>query len=62
MSTTVIISIIVSSICLILALWREIRKIVETNSSDKITLVKGDKKITISKMPTQEDRRKLAHF
>lgn len=30
--------------------------------SDKITLVRGDKKITISRSPTKEDKRKLLKF
>jgi|GEM_PF-6872845 len=62
MSTTALVSIIISVGCILSALIRVVLKIIKTNNSDTITLVKGDKRITISKTPTDDDRRKLAHF
>ncbi len=62
MSTTAIISIIISSVCIIAALIRVFLKVRKVYQNDKITLGRDGKKITISKNPTDEDRRKLAHF
>lgn len=63
MSTTAIVSIIISSVCLIWAVIRVFKKAKQVYHSDKITLGRdGGKKITISKKPTDEDRRKLVHL
>jgi len=62
MNTTEIVSIIVSAGCLIFVISKIIINFIKFYRSDKITLVKGDKRITISRTPTAEERRKLLHF
>ena len=61
MSTTAIISIITFVICIVWAIIRLVKNF-KSQSPDKITLIKGNKEITISNKITEDDRRKLAHF
>jgi hypothetical protein len=58
--TVALISIAV--VCLAISLWAIISKIIRIKTSDKITLVKEGKSITISTNPTKEERVKLYNF
>jgi hypothetical protein len=60
MTTTI--SIILASICFALTIFRVGRNFLKRVNTDKITFVRGDKKITVSQHPTPSDRKKLAHF
>lgn len=62
MGTTTIISIIISSLCFMYVIIWAVNDFLKVIRSDKITLVRGDKKITISRSPTKEDKRKLLKF
>jgi len=62
MSTTAIISILISAVSFFIGGWAGFSRIRKAKDSDKVTLVKGDKTITISSKLNEDDRRKLAHF
>lgn len=61
-TTTTVISILVAILSFGIGAWAGLSKLIKAKYSDKITFIKGDKKITISSKLKEEDRKKLAHF